>query len=177
MKKNVSFILGLFTFTLLVFSLNVTQKQSWVNLYHSYNRVSIVFPRAADNAIDMEALFYDLHSFSNEHNINILQFHFRSEHDVDVFASNILADRNFKDSIDTVPTDSFYLSTRSHTTSFNNIGSIYSPWANFMDVRLYELSHVASIHAFSGYFLMNGDQDQMMLFESYGVSTISWTNI
>ncbi|MBP1995829.1 DUF1430 domain-containing protein [Paenibacillus eucommiae] len=164
MKKWLYLLLSLVLVLVNLFGyLFMSKMQVFDFLYKNNHIVQIDYGKAKLSIQDAE-LIDALVKFSNENNINISQFNFLSEHDLNVYSTNIKKDPHIHLKSGEIPKGNMYISNKNADSSNAKQSGMFSFPVSNWKVHIYDIKQVNNVGLRDEFYFSGADTDTILAF-------------
>ncbi|MFK0522346.1 DUF1430 domain-containing protein [Paenibacillus illinoisensis] len=172
-------MIGLVFFTSNLFLLFFENNKNMVDIIYGDNTILHIDYGKANPEADNKYLIDSLISFSIEREINISQYKFLSENQLNIYSTNILQDSKFKLKSGHIRVENgAFLTNSTNENVSGQIGEIHFPLSTW-DLRIYNIEDVKNVGLGDEFYMRGASDDTIEAFidqfSSYG--TISKSNI
>lgn len=172
-------LIGLVFFTSNLFLLFFENNKNMVDIIYGDNTILHIDYGKANPEADNKYLIDSLISFSKEREINISQYKFLSETQLNIYSTNILQDSKFKLKSGHIRVENgAFLTNSTNENISGQIGEIHFPLSTW-DLRIYNIDDVKNVGLGDEFYMRGASDDTIKAFidqfSSYG--TISKSNM
>ncbi|OAX50895.1 DUF1430 domain-containing protein [Paenibacillus sp. AD87] len=179
MSKILCVLIGLVLLSSNLFMLFFQNSKNMVDMIYGDNTILHIDYGKANPEADNNYLINSLISFSREKNINISQYKFLSENQLNIYSTNIMQDSKLKLKSGQISLEKgVFLTNNSNEDTTGQIGQIHFPLSTW-DLRIYNIDDVKNVGLGEEFYIRGASNDTIKAFiEEFSIyGTISKTNV
>ncbi len=135
-----------------------------IDILYKNNKLIHISYGTATKDINYNELLQHIINFSNDKKINISQYHFQSETDLNIYSANINNDLNIHIESGEIPQGTTYLSNKNLESTGKNQSGIFSfPLSNWR-VHIYDIQQLHNIGLGDTFYLSGADKETINIF-------------
>ncbi|MGM7634446.1 DUF1430 domain-containing protein [Bacillus sp. Hm123] len=181
MKKLLYVLLTLVFISVNLFGISLMSNKQLVDFLYTNNQMVHIDYSGAKSNFEIAEFVEHLVKFSKDKNINISQYNYLSENELNIYSTNIINDPNIHLESGEIPKDTTYISNEALDLSNANQSGMFSfPLSNWK-VHIYDIQQVNNVGFGEEFYISGADHDLINAFieefSSYGSISLTSENI